>query len=179
MVHYRGNGVTDAPWLESVTVEAGAVSAIGGVRLVESREPFPRAAPSNQDCRCVSGQSFKHRVRAPHTEPLGGRHTVEVIGAEKKWSDVNLAVHLPDDGWLDAYDCELVMSNHSDLSEAIRLVREQHGKRIGLEAPETGRPSQRQMKHAEFVHWIRVGGFRHSHPPDPIPGMNIRKPAAW
>ena len=33
------------------------------------------------------------------------------------------------------------MSNDSDLAEAMRLVREQHGNRIGLVTPGTRRPS--------------------------------------
>ena len=102
-----------------------------------------------------------------------------MIGDEKKWPDVNLALHLLDDGWLDAYYFEVLMSNHSDLAAAMRLAREQHGKRIGPETPRTGRPSQQLVKHAEFVHRIRVSGLQNSHPPDSIPGMNARKPAAW
>ena len=41
---------------------------------------------------------------------------------------------------MNAYDCEVMVSNDSDLAEAMRLVREQHGKRIGLVNPVTGRP---------------------------------------
>ena len=35
---------------------------------------------------------------------------------EEKGSAVNLAVHLLNDGWLDAYDCAVVISNDSDLA---------------------------------------------------------------
>ena len=34
-------------------------------------------------------------------------------------------------------------------------------------------------KHADFVRHTRANGLRHSQLPDPIPGTNIRKPAAW
>ena len=51
------------------------------------------------------GHFLMHRVRAPLAQPLEGRRTVEVIKTEEKGSDVNLAVHLLNDGWLDAYDC--------------------------------------------------------------------------
>ena len=41
---------------------------------------------------------------------------VNIIKTEGKGSDVNLAVHLLNDGWLDAYDCAVVISNDSDLA---------------------------------------------------------------
>ena len=125
------------------------------------------------------GHFLRHRVRAPLAQPEGSRRTAEVIRTEEKGSGVNLAVHLLNDSWLDAYDCGVVVSNDSDVAEAMRLVREQHGKRIGLVTPGTGRPSQQLKKHADFARHIRTNGLRHSQLPDPIPGANIRKPAAW
>ena len=125
------------------------------------------------------GYFLRHRVRAALAQPLSGRQTVEVIKTEEKGSDVNLAVHLLNDGWLDSYDCGVVVSNDSDITEAMRLVREQHGKRIGLVTPGTGRHLQQLKKHADFVRHIRASGLRHSQLPDPIPGTNIRKPTAW
>ena len=125
------------------------------------------------------GHFLRHRVRALLAQPMGDRHTVEVIRTEEKGSDVNLAVHLLNDGWLGAYDCGVVVSNDSDVAEAMRLVREQHGKRIGLVTPGTGRPSQQLKKHADFARHIRTNGLRHSQLPNPIPGTNIRKPATW
>ena len=62
----------------------------------------------------------------------------EVVGTEERDSDVNPAVHLLDDGWLDAYDCAVVVGNDSDIAEAMRLVRDHHGRRIGLITPGTG-----------------------------------------
>ena len=69
------------------------------------------------------GHFLRHRVRAPLARPAGPLRTVEVIKTEEKGSDVNLAVHLLNDGWLDVYDCGVVVSNDSDIAEAMRLVR--------------------------------------------------------
>lgn len=104
---------------------------------------------------------------------------MEVIRTEEKGSDVNLAVHLLNDGWLNVYDCAVVVSNDSDLAEAMRLVREQRGKRIGLVTPGTGKPSHQLRMYADFARHIRPNGLRKSQLPDPIPGTNIRKPATW
>ena len=125
------------------------------------------------------GHFLRHRVRAPLAQPVGNQRTVEVIKTEEKGSDVNLAVHLLNDGWLDAYDCGVVVSNDSDIAEAMRLVRQHRGKRIGLVTPGTKRPSRQLMAHADFSRHVRWNGLRHSQLPDLIPGTNIRKPADW
>ena len=125
------------------------------------------------------GHFLSHTVRAPLAQPVGNARTATVIRTEEKGSDVNLAVHLLNDGWLDAYDCAVVVSNDSDIAEAMRLVRQQHGKRIGLVTPGAGRTSQQLKRHSDFSRRIRPGALRSSLLPDPIPGTNIRKPARW
>ena len=156
-----------------------------------SGTPADRSKPQRQDVYLHAlahyrpqvelhfGHFLSHRVRVPLARPVRSRRTAEVIRTEEKGSDVNLAVHLLNDGWLDAYDCAVVVSNDSDIAEAMRLVREQRRKRIGLVTPGTGRPSQQLKKYADFARHIRPNGLRHSQLPDPIPGTNIRKPAAW
>lgn len=125
------------------------------------------------------GHFLRHRVRALLAQPIGAQRTVEVIKTEEKGSDVNLAVHLLNDSWLDAYDCGVVVSNDSDIVEAMQLVRRHHGKRIGLVTPGTGKPSRQLLMHADFSRHIRDSGLQNSQLPDKIPGTNIRKPAAW
>ena len=77
------------------------------------------------------GHFLSHPVRAPLAQPVGGERTATVIRTEEKGSDVNLAVHLLNDGWLDVYDCAVVVSNDSDVAEAMRLVRLITGSRSG------------------------------------------------
>ena len=48
------------------------------------------------------GHFLSHNVRMPLATPTARRRTVEVIKTEEKASDVNLAVHLLNDAWLDA-----------------------------------------------------------------------------
>ena len=136
-----------------------------------------RFRPTVQVC---CGHFLSHRVRMPLVQPQRGRRTVEVVKTEEKGSDVNLAAHLVNDAWLNAYDCAVVVSNDSDIAEAMRLVKEHHpAKRIGLLLPRTGSPSRQLRKHADFTRPIRTGAMANSQLPDPIPGTNIRKPAAW
>ena len=102
-----------------------------------------------------------------------------MIKTEEKGSDVNLAVHLLNDGWLGAYDCAVVVSNDSDLAEAMRLVRHDRGKGLGLVTPGTARPSRQLMSHAHFCRPIRRTALQGSQLPDPIPGTTISKPSGW
>ena len=118
------------------------------------------------------GHFLRHEVRAPLAQPLGERQAAKRIRPEEKGSDVNLAVHLLNDGWLDPYDSEVVVSNDGDIAEAVRLVREQDGKRIGLVTPRTGKPSQQLKNHADFVRHIRANDSRHS---QLAPATSLRK----
>ena len=125
------------------------------------------------------GHFLTNSVRMPLVRPVGNQRTAQVIKTEEKGSDVNLAVHLLNDGWLDAYDCAVVVSNDSDIVESMRLVKDQHGKRIGLITPGTRSPSRQLLAHADFARRIRSNALRRSQLPDPIPGTTIRKPRRW
>ena len=85
--------------------------------------PFATTGPK---VKVYFGHFLSHRVRAPLAQPVDNRRTAEVVRTEEKGSDVNLAVHLLNDGWLDAYDCAVVVSNDSDIAEAMRLVKYHH-----------------------------------------------------
>ena len=131
------------------------------------------------------GEFLSHNVFKPLAYPIDqntfGKKIkfVNVIKTEEKGSDVNLAVHLLNDAWLDHYDCAVVVSNDSDLAESLRLVKEQHKKKIGLITPGKTHPSRELLKDADFTKRIRKGVLGASQLPDPIPGTTIHKPKVW
>lgn len=89
-------------------------------------------------------------------------------------------MHLLNDAWLNNYECAVIVSNDSDLAEAMRLVKHHHGnKLIGLIMPGKGHPSKELMKHADFVKRIRSGVLKSSQLPHVIPNTNISKPKTW
>ena len=126
------------------------------------------------------GHFLSHKVPAPLAEPLpGGPRMVNIIRTEEKGSDVNLAVQMLNDGWLDAYDCAVVVSNDSDLAEAMRLVKARKEKKIGLITPGKRNPSRQLMAHADFCRRIRTGVLANNQLPSPVPGTNFKKPSGW
>lgn len=125
------------------------------------------------------GHFLSHVVSAPLAKPTHNKRFVDIVKTEEKGSDVNLAVHLLNDCWLDKYDCAVIVSNDSDLAESLRLIKVQHQKVIGLITPEKGHPSKELMQYADFVKRIRKGVLTKSQLPNPIPGTSIYKPNSW
>lgn len=97
------------------------------------------------------GHFLTHEVFPPSADPADINKSVKIIKTEEKGSDVNIAVHLLNDAWLNEYDCGLIVSNDSDLAESMKLVRKYHPTKIlGLVMPGKGHPSKELMKYATF-----------------------------
>lgn len=101
---------------------------------------------------------------------------VDVVRMEEKGSDVNLAVHLVNDARTDGFDCAVVVSNDSDLAEAMRIVKDECGKQVGLFTPTRLRTSKHLTRHSHFQRTIRKGNLARSQLPSPIPGTQITRP---
>ena len=125
------------------------------------------------------GHFLSHEVRLPLARPSRGRRTASVIKTEEKGSDVNLAVHLLNDAWKGICDWAVVVTNDSDIAEALHLAKQHSAIRIGLITPGNRRTSLQLKKHADFVRRIRTGALKRSQLPSPIPNTGIRKPESW
>ncbi len=112
--------------------------------------------------------------------PSGGR--VRVFKTEEKGSDVNLAVHLLNDAWKKSFEKALVISNDSDLTGAVRLVKAETGLTVGVVNPQLRRKAR--MAHnlnrvASFRKKLKVSDVKASQLPNPIPGTTLHKPRSW
>ncbi len=126
------------------------------------------------------GHFLTHEVFAPLVQPIGNQKLIKIIKTEEKGSDVNIAVHLLNDAWLDNYECAVIVSNDSDLAESMKLVKEFHSNKVlGLIMPGNGHPSKELMKHSDFVKRVRKNILADSQLPNPIPNANIYKPSNW
>jgi uncharacterized LabA/DUF88 family protein len=106
---------------------------------------------------------------------------MEVL-TEREGSDVNLAVHLVNDGWQNRYDCAVICSNDGDLSEAVRIARRELHKTVLLAVPgdPAKRPPSLELKRwASYTIQIKPASFAAAQLPNPIPGTTLRKPADW
>lgn len=95
---------------------------------------------------------------------------------------MNLATYLLVDAFRNDADAFAVVSNDSDLTEPIRIVRHELGKVVGLLNPQPV-PSQRlRTCRPTFAKQIRAGALGASQLPDRLTdgtGSMIRKPAGW
>jgi uncharacterized LabA/DUF88 family protein len=120
-----------------------------------------------------------HQRRAKLVTPMAGQRYVDIYRTDEKGSDVNLAVHLVNDAWLDVYDCGVVVSGDSDLAEAMTLVKTFHArKKLGLLTCKKG-TSKELVQKADFVKAIPSAALGSCQFQDHIPGTNIRKPPDW
>jgi hypothetical protein len=91
------------------------------------QDTYLRALKAHIPCLEIhEGTFLKTTVKARLTKPVRGlpSRMVEVDKTEEKGSDVNLAVHLLNDAWANQFDAALVISNDSDLAEAIAVTRQ-------------------------------------------------------
>jgi uncharacterized LabA/DUF88 family protein len=125
------------------------------------------------------GHFLRHKVFAENANPPPNK--IEIFKTEEKGSDVNLALHVLNDAWANAYDCAVIVSNDADLATALQLVKEQHKKVIGLVTPGAPqrKPSWQLKKYANFFIPIRQWALEQSLLPDAIPNTEITKPKSW
>lgn len=146
------------------------------------QETYFRALAQNPRLQRIEGTFLSNIKRMPVHQPGPGQdRSVMVRATEEKGSDVNLAVHLVHDGHLGRYETAVVISNDSDLAEAIRLVREDLKLPVGVISP-FKKLTRRLQAQASFTRPIRSSHLQASQFPPHIQapaGRTIRKPAGW
>lgn len=147
------------------------------------QDAYLQAISFHIDCLAVhEGHFYRNVVRMPLAQPIPGLpRTVEVVKTEEKGSDVNLAVHLVNDACEDAFDVALVISNDSDLAEAIRIAKGK-GKAVGVANPSADPKVQMNAElrnAASFTRRIESKHLRLSQLPQAFPEIRIKKPADW
>lgn len=128
----------------------------------------------------ITGQFRTHQVTKKLVTPIGTMKHALVHDRTEKGSDVNLAVHLVNDAWLNRFDCAVVISGDSDLAESIKLVKQHHKKKVvGVFSPGKRSMSKEMLFAANFVRAITTGVLAGSQFPSHIPGTTIFKPGDW
>ena len=127
------------------------------------------------------GHYLSHIVNVKvHNPPPASPPYLDIIKTEEKGSDVNLSLHILNDAWLDRYDCAVLVSNDGDIAEALRFVKEDHNKKIGLFIPGKDRKISKELqKYATFIKRIRPNDLLSSQLPNPIQNTQLFKPKEW
>ena len=108
---------------------------------------------------------------------------VEVLDAEEKGSDVNLATRLLMDAITGDYEQAVIISNDADFAGAMRSVRDELSRKVSLVSPETGNaqiPKELQSA-ATYVRKLRKTHLRASQFPEQLSDQSgvILKPSGW
>lgn len=125
----------------------------------------------------IKGHFQTHEIMMPLVSIPHKR--VKVLKTEEKCTDVNLAVHLVNDGQKGLYDCAVVLSNDGDLLEAMKIVHDELKLCVGLVTPGKAKISKSLIKYATFKKRIRKNILKLSQLPNPIPKTKIYKPKGW
>ena len=141
------------------------------------QQTYIRALSTLPNFEIIYGHFLTHEVMMPRADGCG---LVKVIKTEEKKSDVNIAVHLLSDAYKNEYECAVLVSNDSDISEALRIVRSELHKVVILLNPQK-RPSEELKKYADLIKPIRQGALASCQFPEQIGDKNgtIIKPEKW
>ena len=125
---------------------------------------------------------YGHFATRPQRMPLARppHRTVEVHRTEEKGSDVNLASCLLRDAFLGECDTAVVISNDSDLAEAVRIAQDDAGIKVGVVNPHPKRNRSRRLR-GTFFKQVRKSALARTQLPAVVHDHNgpIHKPSSW
>jgi uncharacterized LabA/DUF88 family protein len=144
---------------------------------VVRQQTFLRALGTIPQVEVFLGSFQAHPVKRPKADGSG---SVEIIDMKEKGSDVNLATELLVDGFTNAYEVAVVVSNDSDLVAPVRAVRSKLSKAVGIINPHQ-RQSVELRASASFIKEVRTWALAQSLLPPVLYDAKgeIHKPVGW
>ena len=140
-----------------------------------------KAHDSKQLIEICHGQFNVRRKTVHDAEYPYQKH--KIIHPEEKGTDVNLALHMLNDAVNDEYDCAIMVSNDTDLKNAITMVQE-HKKIVGVAFPnpDKRRAAKLLRNNSDFYINVRPELLANCQLPDIVhntKGAELRKPDLW
>jgi uncharacterized LabA/DUF88 family protein len=128
--------------------------------------------------------TFRPRMKTRRlAEPIPGLpEYVRIMDSEEKGTDVNLATRLLVDGFTNAYQQAVIVSNDSDLASPMRYVRDELGLKVTVVNPDNNNYTHRDLEDAAtYVKRLRKSHLRRSQFPPMVADAQgrITKPARW
>lgn len=119
---------------------------------------YLRALKTLPGLEIILGHFLEHEVMMPVAHPIpGASKYINVIKTEEKGSDVNIAVHMINDGYKGLYHAAVLVSNDSDLVEPVQIIRNELYLPVLVLNPFVHTPSYELHKYATLVKPIRRG----------------------
>lgn len=185
---YFGKFLAKDQWRPLLNLPVAGRDLVGGGTTVRLNAGFHSALADPATVRSrresVAVGSYPVAGARPGGRPVPAHDAVkvQVFAMEEKGSDVNLVVHLVNDGWAGRFEAAAVVSNDTDLVEPIRIVTQELGKPVFLLCASEGGASAPLRQVATGVRHIERRHLRASQFPDPVEGTDGRrhaKPAGW
>jgi uncharacterized LabA/DUF88 family protein len=135
----------------------------------------------------IQGYHQLKETHAKHIDPANGHEKIRVKILEEKQTDVNIGLHMYRDATLSNIDQLVLVSNDSDLTPAIKMIREDHPHiTIGLVLPVLASNKRRSAQLEEYAHWTRGHLIEVELSESQLPNhvqnrknKTIRKPKEW
>lgn len=144
---------------------------------------YLRALATLPDLQVYYGDFRSRIITRPLAAPVPGLPGyVEVLDAEEKGSDVNLATRLLVDGFAGVYEQAAVVSNDSDFASPIRYLREELGLRVVVVNPDYNNRTTRELElAATYTRRLRKSHLRRSQFPAAVRDGRgvIARPDGW
>lgn len=168
----RVSGRTDPTAPARQQVYLRALGCLPGVKIT-----YGNFLTTKKWAGLVQPASFRPEVTLPAV-PVP--QVAYVWKTEEKGSDVNMGVHLVRDAFTHAFDEAAILTNDTDLVEAIRIVRHEVGLPVTLLTPDS-RPSASLAAVASHVRHIRpyIGPCLFPNVVTLPNGSTVNKPANW
>ena len=127
--------------------------------------------------------TFRPRMKTRRlAEPIPGLpEYVRIMDSEEKGTDVNLATRLLVDGFTNAYQQAVIVSNDSDLASPMRYVRDELGLKVAVVNPDNNNYTHRDLEDAATYVKRRNSHLRRSQFPPMVADAQgrITTPARW
>jgi hypothetical protein len=206
-LYYRALKNTSHKWLDIVALSRAALPSTCQIECVNyytadisgrtdptapaRQQSYLRALETLPQVRIFKGRFLASKKWAGLTQPPDFRphfavpssvtlDVAHVWKTEEKGSDVNLGVHLVRDAFQGKFEQAAVLTNDTDLVEAIRIVTQDVGLPVTLLAPNSQPSASLQAVATSMRHINAYLGPCQL--PDPVTRPNkppIRKPANW
>ena len=121
--------------MDLTLIRLHVVHLVSGGSAGLERRKYLRCTRTNSGVDVFAIRNLTKEVMMPLANSNPQQY-VRVIKTEEKGSDVNLAVHLLNDGFKGDYELAVMVTNDSDLLEPLKIVKHELGLPVGLVNPQ-------------------------------------------